>query len=79
MIIIENDDDENGYTYSASHSKTDVVAMMMMMMMMMMAARVKAGLIVGDRKRQRKKGRTVSLLRTHTGKEQNRTLLTFEQ
>jgi hypothetical protein len=52
---------------------------MMIMMMMMMAARVKAGLIVGDRKRQRKEGRTVSLLRAHTGKEQNRTLLTFEQ
>ncbi len=57
--------------------KTDVVAMMMMMMiMMMMAARVKAGLIEGDRRRE---GGTVSLLRTHTGKEQNRTLLTFEQ
>jgi hypothetical protein len=43
---------------------------------MMMAARVKAGLIEGDRRRE---GGTVSLLRTHTGKEQNRTLLTFEQ
>jgi hypothetical protein len=75
LIIIENDDDD-GYTYIASQSKTDVVATMMMMMM---ATRVKAGLIVRDRKRQRREGRTVSLLRTHTGKEQNRTLLTFEQ
>jgi hypothetical protein len=48
-------------------------------MTMMIATRIKAGLIEEDRKRQRREGRTVSLLRAHTGKEQNRTLLTFEQ
>jgi hypothetical protein len=73
LIIIENDDDDD-YIYTGSHSKTDVVTMKMMI-----ATRIKAGLIEGDRKRQRREGRTVSLLRAHTGKEQNRTLLTFEQ
>lgn len=55
--------------------RTDAVVAMMMMMV----ARVKTGLIVEDRKKAKRRGRTVSLLRTHTGKEQNRTLLTFEQ
>ncbi len=51
MIIIENDDDDDDdYTYRTSHSKTDVAAMMM-------ATRVKAGLIVDDRKKAEKKGK----------------------
>lgn len=53
--------------------KTDVEAMIG-------AARIKHELVsLVDRKMTERKRRIVSLLRTHTRKEQNRTLLTFEQ
>jgi hypothetical protein len=48
----------------------------------MIAARFDTGLVIvlyRKRERETRKERTVSLLRTHTEKEQNRTLLTFEQ
>lgn len=66
-ITIENDDDDGFSSCTADAVST------------MMVTRVEAGLVIGDRKTHRRKGRTVSLLRAHTGKEQNRTLLTFEQ